>query len=485
MKHIGKYEILGLLGKGGMGHVYKVRLPRVNKILALKLLRPVDHMLDLLGKDAVVQHFLHEARIMASLRHPHIAQIWDYDEHQSWPFFTMEYACENLGAAIGESYRVEEPTRKLWPDKAVRLTLETLDALARLHHAGIVHRDLKPYNLLLTSQERVKLIDFGLSRLRGENALFLANPEAMPKNMKVGTPFYAAPEQEDDPDNVDARADLFAAGVLFFRLLTGLLPPEGGLVRGAEVFTPDETSPVLAGPWEDFFYKALAPAPQDRFVSAVEMRDELNGLFAHWHENMHQACSLPPELEEASPTPSTDDEAALRNFCPVPQGPLETHPLRGNPIKTGPLSASQAFGLDTLARPTSSVSPEFVTLARTPEILHDAAHGLFWQQAGSPYPDTWEQAQAYVRRLNETAFAGLEHWRLPTVEELTTLVRVPEHDHAACLPPLFNPGQRLLWSADRRSFVAAWTLNVGLGFVGWQDFTCRAWVRAVCDKEFS
>jgi len=471
MRHIGKYEIIGLLGRGGMGQVYKVRIPKVGKIVALKLLRPMEHMLDLMGKDAVTAQFLAEARIMAGLNHPHIAQIWDFDEHRGWPFFTMEYACENLGLAIGESYRVEEPTRRLWPDKAARFTLQTLDALARLHHAGIVHRDLKPYNLLLTSSEQVKLIDFGLSRLRGEHPAFEANPAAMPKNMKVGTPYYTAPEQERDPDAADGRADLFAAGVLFYRLLTGLLPPEGGLTGDDEVFGP-ELRPTLAAPWESFFRQALAPAPEDRFATAAAMRRELQTLHAAWREDMEKVCSLPPELlEEQGP-------------CAIPEpGAALARPPRQTPLKTGPVPAQEAFAVDALGRPLQAAPGGFVPLPDAPEILRHAGHGLLWQRRGSPYPCTWDEAGDYIRSCNEAGLAGRNHWRLPTMEELLTLVRTPEHEHALCLPQPFSQRQRLLWSADRRSYTAAWTLNAGLGFAGWNDITCPAWVRAVCTED--
>ncbi len=466
MRHIGKYEVLGLLGRGGMGHVYKVRLPRTPKILALKLLKPMDHMLDLLGREALTRRFLDEARIMAGLDHPHIAQIWDLDTHAGWPFFTMEYACENLGTIIGESYILEAPTRKIRPDKAVRYVLETCEALARLHDAGIVHRDLKPYNLLLTSREHVKLIDFGLSKVRGEHPAFRANPAAMPAHIKVGTPFYTAPEQERDPESADFRADLYAGGVLLYRLLTGLLPPEGGLAPDKPVFSNQEAPLSMAAPWEDFFRKALAALPERRFASANAMGRALSLLHDKWRGHMDEVCLLLDDTQERTP-------AAPPN--------LQNETLRSEPRKTGPVPSGRAFALDALARPLRYADVEHTPLS--PEVLRDARHGLLWQREGSPYPLTWGQAQDYVQGCNRRAFAGHRAWRLPTIDELTTLLRVPEREHARCTPPLFGREQRLLWSCDRRSHVSAWMLNAGLGFVGWQDFTCPAWVRAVCNEE--
>lgn len=460
MRHIGKYRIIGLLGRGGMGQVFKVELSKVGRVMALKLLRPTEHMLDFLGKEEVARRFLDEARVMASLRHPHIAQIWDFDEHEGWPFFTMEYACENLGAVIGENYRIEDPTRRIWPDKAMSYLSQILDGLGRLHYAGIVHRDLKPYNILLGDQEHVKIIDFGLSRLRGER------PQTTPGGMKVGTPFYTAPEQEEDPERAGVPADLYAAGVIFYRMLTGVLPPEGGIREGRPVFAEQAPAFDLSAPFEAFFRRALAPAPADRFASALKMRAALAALHEQWRVSLEQICTL--------------DEHELEVLCGI-RGATSTAPatLRGTPVKTGPVPPTKAFALDGLARPLHPGPSVFEPLGT--ELVRDPHHGLLWQTSGSPYPLTWQQAHAYVAACNQEHFGGRDTWRLPTVDELCTLARTPEHADSLCLPPVFDQTQRQLWSADRRTFVAAWLLNAGLGFVGWQDFTCPAWVRAVSD----
>lgn len=460
MKHIGKYEIIGLLGRGGMGQVFKVRLPQVRKVLALKLLRPTEELLAVAGEAELRRLFLHEARIMAGLRHPHIAQLWDYDEHQGRPFYTMEYACENLGAAIGESYRAEDPTRRLWPEKALRHTLETLDGLARLHHAGIVHRDIKPFNLLLTPEHRVKLIDFGLSRLRGERDS-LHNPPPLPRAVKIGTPYYTAPEQEREPDSVDGRADLYSVGVLCYRLLCGQLPP----LPFREL---PESFPLAGAFWAPFFRQALAEEREARFPDAPAMAAELRRLARLWREEQDSVCRLPAE-EFTTP-------------CPVDE-PSMGQRLRATPLKTGPVSAARAFGLDALDRPCLPREVRLEIPPGRPELVRDATHGLLWQRAGSPYPLEREQALAWVAQLNEQGYAGERAWRLPTVEELLPLLRAPERESRPCVPELFAPEQRILWSADRRSFAAGWTLNTTPGFVGWQDFTCPAWVRAVCGKE--
>jgi serine/threonine-protein kinase len=217
VKKIDKYEVCGLLGKGGMGMVYKVRMPVVGKVVALKLLSPHPNLVALIGEEEIKRLFVTEAVTMAGLRHPNIVAIWDFHESEDLTFLVMEYFCNNLGVIIGETYRVEEPSRIVSVDKAIHYTRQTLEGLSRLHQAGIIHRDVKPYNILVTDEDTAKITDFGLSKLRGETF-------RGPSNLMVGSPYYAAPEQEEDPNQVDVRADLYPVGVMLYRMLTGELP---------------------------------------------------------------------------------------------------------------------------------------------------------------------------------------------------------------------------------------------------------------------
>ncbi len=105
---------------------------------------------------------------------------------------------------------------------------------------------------------------------------------------------------------------------------------------------------------------------------------------------------------------------------------------------------------------------------------------MLWEQSGSEYPLTWPEAGVYVQGLNRDRFAGQGNWRFPTVDELCSLITEAPGVHAYCLAPPFDRGQKCLWSADRRSFNAAWFVSIDLGFVFWQDFTCHYYVRAVC-----
>ncbi|MFC1895772.1 DUF1566 domain-containing protein [Thermodesulfobacteriota bacterium] len=298
-------------------------------------------------------------------------------------FFLMDYYCHDLGSMIGETYEPDAPSRVLRIGRAVRYTQQILTGLECLHDAGITHRDIKPYNVLISDEDMVKITDFGLSRQRGETF-------AGPSNLKVGSPFYAPPEQEENPDSADHRSDLYATGVLLLRLLTGRLPQ-------GEVEAELENVPEMDDAWRRFLMTAVERDPERRFINAGQMRRELASLAKAWEAK-----------------------------------------------KTG----------------------ECLFFART-------------SPGGTEYAVTWHQAHRYVNRLNEDGFAGRSDWRLPTVSELITLVMEASQEEDFCTDPVFGRSQRWLWSADRRSYIAAWYVNVHLGFVAWNDFTAYLHVRAV------
>lgn len=452
MKRIGRYEVLGLLGRGGMGAVYKVAMPVTGKIMALKLLAPNPFLTTLIGRAGIERQFIAEAATLASLNHPNVAAVWDFGRAGRRPFFLMEYYCRDLGQVIGETAEVEAPTRRLPLPRAASYALQTLEGLARLHHAGIVHRDIKPFNLLLTDEDQVKITDFGLSKVRGESL-------AESPGLKVGSPYYAAPEQEDDPKSAGPRADLYSVGVTLHRMLTGRLP--NWPLEGADA--PSKLSRDLDAAWEDFLRRALCPEPRERHRDAASMAAELRVLLDDWRRRLEHACSL--ETPDVSPP------------CPAP-GPEGAPRARREPRKISGKNAREELGLDALWRPKCYAAQQ---LRPGPGVVADEASGLVWQAGGSPYRLSWWGAHEYVAGLNAANHAGSRQWRLPTVEELAGILTPPPEFTGHCLSPAFNPEQRLLWSADRRAFTQAWFADTELGAVAWADMTCLRSVRAVHD----
>lgn len=452
MKTIGRYIARGQLGRGGMGRVYKAEMPVTGRIVALKLLKPNPHLVDMMGMDRIREMFIREAVTMAGLRHPCLLDVWDFDEAGGMPFYTMDYYCNNLGTIIGEGYEMERPSRRIPTEKAVHYIRQILEGLACLHYAGVIHRDIKPFNILVTDQDTVKICDFGLSRLRGDTF-------RGPATLKVGTPWYAPPEQERDPDGVDASADLFPVGVMLYRMLTGNLP-------GTDPEPPSRLHPDLDLSWDRFILKAIDPSPRKRFRRARQMLSALAEVHEAWLRKQERICLL------AQPPGPGDGGAAS-------PGVAQQNKPRSTPLKVPPRQAREGFGLDALWRPATYAAAD---LAVRGDVVEDPASGLQWERAGSEYPLTWERARDYVAGLNARAFAGRTDWRLPTVPELMTLLVPPRHGADLCIPGAFDDTQRRLWSCDASSHIAAWYVSLDLGFVAWHDHTGYYHARAVCDR---
>jgi serine/threonine-protein kinase len=446
MKTIGKYTIRGLLGRGGMGKIFKVEHPLIGKIFALKLLDPDPLLVSLIGWDKILNMFKTEATTIAGLRHPNIIEIMDYDVSEGKPYYLMEYYVNNLGVMIGETARTEQASRTIKIEKVIRYTLQTLNGLDCMHHAGIIHRDIKPYNLLVTDHDTIKICDFGLSKLRGEKF-------EGPPSLKFGSAWYAPPEQEDNPDSVEFSADLYAVGITIYRMLTGVLP-EG------EYLPVSRFNADLDDAWDDFLKKAIAPRPAKRYHNAAEMLADLKLLQTDWETKKEQICRL-PELKNPDAA-----EPATARLIP-----------RSSPVKINPLSAKKTFALDDLWRPARFLQNEFEL--NSDETVSDRATGLVWQQSGSEFPLTWYQAEGYIEDLNSIQFGGSSAWRLPTIDELMTLLTELPHGEDYCIEPIFDQRQKRIWSCDRRSFIAAWYVSVDMGYVAWQDFTGYYHVRAV------
>ncbi len=257
-----QYEITGILGRGGMGAVYKGRQAKLNRTVAIKVLPETFSK----GDDELnfAKRFEQEAQAMAGLDHPAIISVHDFGETaQGQLYFVMEFVD---GMDIHQ-YLTHHGGR-LPQESALAICAHVLDALGYAHSQGIVHRDIKPANILLNREGRVKIADFGLAKKFGEHADSSA-PALTMSNVAVGTPDFVAPEALDSGQTPDHRADLYAVGVMLYQMLTGKLPrgsfqPPSALVS--------EIDPRLDG----IVTKATAADPDYRYASAAAMRADLD-----------------------------------------------------------------------------------------------------------------------------------------------------------------------------------------------------------------
>ncbi len=204
-------EILELVGRGGMGVVYKARQKGLDRLVALKILSPK------IGQEpAFAERFQREARAMAMLSHPHIVAVYDFGQTDGLYYFLMEFV-------DGVSLRRLLDAGKLSSQEALAIVPQICEALQFAHDHGVVHRDIKPENILLDKAGRVKIADFGLAKLMGREARDLGF-SLTGVGQVMGTPHYMAPEQLEHPQAVDHRADIYSLGVVFYQMLTGELP---------------------------------------------------------------------------------------------------------------------------------------------------------------------------------------------------------------------------------------------------------------------
>src|SRR6266853_1425533 len=208
---IGPYEILALLGAGGMGEVYKARDTRLHRIIALKTL-PAEKVADADRK----RRFLVEAQAASRLNHPNIVTIHDISEENGVCFIAMEFVA---GATLEQA----NSSSRLPLKQAMKYAAEIAAALAAAHSAGIIHRDLKPANIIITEDGRVKLLDFGLAKLTEPAMLAAEAATATARTVPgaiMGTVDYMSPEQAQGRE-LDARSDIFSFGLVFYEMLCG------------------------------------------------------------------------------------------------------------------------------------------------------------------------------------------------------------------------------------------------------------------------
>lgn len=307
-----RYELGGLLGRGGMADVRVGRDLRLGRTVAVKQLRS-----DLASDPTFQERFRREAQSAASLNHPAIVAVYDTGEalgkdgHVA-PYIVMEYV-------EGQTLRdVMRDGRKILPERALDITADVLSALDYSHRSGIVHRDIKPANVMLTPAGQIKVMDFGIARAIADASSAMTQTAAV-----IGTAQYLSPEQARG-ETVDARSDIYSTGCLLYELLTGRPPFVGDSPVSVayqhvreEARPPSQLNPDVSASIDAIVAKALAKRTDDRYQSAAEMRTDIERL------NAGHTIEAPAPTTQAMPAATTTIPAAV---LPPPTGTLPATP---------------------------------------------------------------------------------------------------------------------------------------------------------------
>ncbi len=299
MVFAGRYEIQAIIGRGGMGTVYRARDRHLEEIVALKLILP-----QLVPMGGILERFKHEIRLARQLSHPNIIKVYDLGQHDDVTYLSMEHL---EGADLRQLIQEQGA---LPIERAVEIGKQICAGLAFAHESGVIHRDIKPHNIFLTKRGRVKLVDFGLAKAIDVSQVSLTG-------QAIGTPAYMSPEQavHEDGRPVDHRTDLYSLGVVLFQMFTGQVPFRG--TSAVEVALahvqkqpprPRELRPDLPQHLDAVVLKAMSKDREYRYSSALEIASDLAGQTRLW-ETAAQAKGVTQPMQRKRPEPPHEGPA--------------------------------------------------------------------------------------------------------------------------------------------------------------------------------
>jgi len=342
MRKFGNYEILGKVGQGGMGVVYKARQVSLDRTVALKLL-PAE----LSRNREYLDRFARESRAVAKLNHTNIIQVHDAGEIEGRHYFAMEFVD---GESVGDLIEREGP---LPEGRAIDITIQMARALEHAQTAGLIHRDIKPHNIMLTTDGVAKLADLGLAK-----SVAAKTSVAHTDNI-VGTPHYMSPEQIEAEQGIDVRSDIYSLGATLYHMVTGV-PPFGGATYATVLYQhmnkpvpdPRDRRAAISDGLAQVIYKMMAKKPGDRYQTPRELFEDLLLLRG----------GRPPALAKEAPSEGAPEPsgASVRVFRP---------PVSGEPAKER----------TSLVRAAKLAVPIFLFL-----LAGYLAYRTFWRGDGRP-----------------------------------------------------------------------------------------------------
>ncbi|MEJ2749023.1 MAG: protein kinase [Anaerolineae bacterium] len=322
---VGAYEIVEKLGKGGMATVYKAYHAALDRHVAIKVLHATFK-----DDESFLRRFSREAKVVAKLEHAHIVPVYDFAEHDGYPYLVMRYI-------EGETLKERMGQGMLPKSEIVRVATAVAQALDYAHQQGVLHRDIKPSNILLTKGGGVYIADFGLARIAQ------AGESTLSQDMIMGTPQYISPEQARGETNIDGRTDVYSFAIVLYELVTGRVPFQSDTsyaIIHAQIFDPPPPPSQLnakIGPaLEAVLLKALSKSPDDRYQTAGALAAALRGALLESPTDIAPAgaavlpdytplgvtqvqAETPPPLADLSEAPGSAETAVPPTEGPPPQ----------------------------------------------------------------------------------------------------------------------------------------------------------------------
>ena len=439
-----RYRIDQKLGEGGMGVVYKARDMQLDRSVAIKVL-PADKLAD----PARRQRFVQEARAASALNHPNIVTLHDIRSEAGVDFIVMELASGHTLAEV-------IPPQGLAVTRALRYGVQIADALARAHEAGIVHRDLKPSNIMVTAEDRVKILDFGLAKLLESEQPPDARTRTSPvtdAGIVVGTAAYMSPEQAQGL-KVDARSDVFSFGAVLYEMMTGRRPFAGdsqlsvlAKVLNDEPAPPRSINAQVPSEAERTILRCLRKNPARRFQTMADLKVALEDLIddsaapqpAPTSDSLRGSRRRPAWIWAAAAAPVVL-AAAYLGWKGLPSPPPNPTPMRAVPLTALP------------------------GVVRSPSLSPEGTHVAFaWSGPKQDNPDIWVQQIGTGAPLRITTDAGTDYspaWS-PDGRSIAFLRQAGEstRHELRVVPPLGGPDRRVTTIEPRgflRSVKLAW-----------------------------
>lgn len=376
---IGQYRIEAQLGHGGMATIYKAHHARLARSVAIKVLHPA-----FTRDQNFLARFQREAQIVAGLEHRHIVPIYDFDEIDGQPYLVLKYI-------EGETLKAIIERAALPLNEIIRIMTPIADALDYAHGQGVLHRDIKPSNILIERDGTPYLTDFGLARMAH------IGDSTVSADVLLGTPNYISPEQALGRKDIDARADVYALGVVLYELVTGRVPFSADTPYAvihdhiyAELPKPSAINPQIPDAIEAVLVKALAKAPEDRYESAGALvsafRDAVAASGLEQREPLVKVASPPA----AGPQLLKHDQPTALTPAPQPQ-PAEPQ-LPEKPKRQREVEASWDFSFENVERALDNLGTQIH------DIVGDGIDRLEGKDLDLAPPDDYSAARRRAER---------------------------------------------------------------------------------------